>query len=319
MTTATDHPFAQRLAQLPDSRLLRADQPTGAPLMCMPEVEEQTEHYLAIEHGDSADRGMLTGALGGVAGLFCSAFSLAFYLDHRPEPALTTLLFALALFTIPFVWEVLRPMPLPILLNRRTRELYFEQEGEIYHTPWDGIAAATYAYGTVGPYTAGMRHAVLEALLHHYGHPQEQVVINLGSPIGKSLEMQLGFWEYLRTYMDNGPWFDQQGQPSDSPEFNQSLLAVRKRRGHWTRLQWRDIKEQYQANGGRNFLSGSDFVLLVGSLFLAPLNAIQNFTYAMAKRRARSQWPQMIRERLRADGPTNRLVDLESTISDTGV
>ena len=65
MTTATDHPFAQRLAQLADSRLLRADQPTGAPLMCMPEVEEQTEHYLAIEHGDSADRGMLTGALGG--------------------------------------------------------------------------------------------------------------------------------------------------------------------------------------------------------------------------------------------------------------
>ncbi|AVO52228.1 hypothetical protein [Ectopseudomonas mendocina] len=202
-------------------------------------------------------------------------------------------------------------MPLPILLNRRTRELYFEQEGEIYHTPWDVIAAATYAYGTVGPYTAGMRHAALEALLHRYGHPQEQVVINLGSPTGKSLEMQLGFWEYLRTYMDNGPWFDQKGQSSDSPEFNHSLLAARKRRGHWTRLQWRDIKEQYQANDGRNFLSGSDFVLLVGSLFLAPLNAIQNFTYAMAKRRARSQWPQMIRERLRADGPTSRLVDLE--------
>ena len=39
MTTATEHPFAQRLAQLPDSRLLRADQPTGTPLMCMPEVE----------------------------------------------------------------------------------------------------------------------------------------------------------------------------------------------------------------------------------------------------------------------------------------
>lgn len=311
MTTATDHPFAQRLAQLPDSRLLRADQPTGAALMCMPEVEEQTEHYLAIEHGDSADRGMWTGALGGVAGFFWGVFSLALYLDHRPEQALTTLLVGLAFFTVPFIWEVLRPMPLPILLNRRTRELYFEQEGEIYHTPWDGIAAATYAYGTVGPYTAGMRHAAFEALLHRYGHPQDQVVINLGSPTGKSLEMQLGFWEYLRAYMDNGPWFDQKGQSSDSPEFNHSLLAARKRRGHWTRLQWRDIKEQYQANDGRNFLSGSDFVLLVGSLFLAPLNAIQNFTYAMAKRRSRSQWPQMIRERLRADGPTSRLVDME--------
>jgi hypothetical protein len=106
-------------------------------------------------------------------------------------------------------------MPLPILLNRRTREQYFEQEGEVYHTPWDGIAAATYAYGTIGPYTAGMRHAALEALLHRYGHPQDQVVINLGSPTGKSLEMQLGFWEYLRAYMDNGPWFDEQGLHSD--------------------------------------------------------------------------------------------------------
>ncbi|MGE8503727.1 MAG: hypothetical protein ACN6P1_16000 [Pseudomonas sp.] len=318
MTTATDHPFAQRLAQLPDSRLLRADQPTGAPLMCMPEVEEQTEHYLAIEHGDSADRGMWTGALGGL-GCFLFIMAMIALLNGHTQSAAQAFFVATACTVIPFLLEILRPMPLPILLNRRTRELYFEQEGEIYHTPWDGIAAATYAYATVGPYTAGMRHAALEAMLHRYSHPQEQVVINLGSPTGKSLEMQLGFWEYLRAYMNNGPWFDQQGQPSDSPEFNQSLLAVRKHRGHWTRLQWRDIKEQYQANGGRNFLSGSDFVLLVGSLFLAPLNAIQNFTYALAKRRARSQWPQMIRERLRADGPTNRLVDLESTISDTGV
>ncbi|WP_313054565.1 hypothetical protein [Pseudomonas lopnurensis] len=202
-------------------------------------------------------------------------------------------------------------MPLPILLNRRTRELYFEQDDKLYHTSWDGIAAAAYAYGTVGPYTGGMRHAALEALLHRYGHPEEQVLLNLGSPIGKSLEMQLGFWEYLRAYIDNGPWFDEQGNSSDSPEFNQNLLAVRKRRGHWTRLQWRDIKEQYKASGGRNFLSASDFILLLGGIFLAPLNALQNFTYAIAKRRSRSQWPQLIRERLRADGPTSRLVDLE--------
>ncbi|MGE8499445.1 MAG: hypothetical protein ACN6O6_18235 [Pseudomonas sp.] len=311
MTNATEHPFAQRLAQLPDTRLLHADHPTGAQLMCMPEVEEQTEGYLAIEHADSADRGMWTGALGGGMAVIFGGFSFAFFLDGRPEPALAFLATICIAFLIPFIWEVFRPMPLPILLNRRNRELYFEQEGEIYHAPWDGIAAAAYAYGTVGPYTGGMHHAALEALLHRYGHIQEQVVINLGSPTGKSLDMQLGFWEYLRAYMDNGPWFDEQGRHTESPKFNQSLLAVRKRRGHWTRLQWRDIKEQYQASGGRNFLSGSDVVLLVGSLFLAPLNAMQNFTYAVAKRRSRSQWPQMIRERLRADGPTNRLVDLE--------
>src|SRR5690606_3863841 len=296
MTTATDHPFAQRLAQLPDSRLLRADQPTGAALMCMPEVEEQTEHYLAIEHGDSADRGMWTGALGGMAGFFWGVFSLALYLDHRPEQALTTLLVGLAFFTVPFIWEVLRPMPLPILLNRRTRELYFEQEGEIYHSPWDGIAAAAYAYGTVGPYTAGMRHAALEALLHRYGHPQDQVVINLGSPTGKSLEMQLGFWEYLRAYMDNGPWFDEQGRHSDSPEHLQAFQEVRNSKGQSVRLYWGLIKEEYKASKGRNFLSYADFMLLFGSMMLLPVRILQNFTYAMANRRSPSQWPQMIRE-----------------------
>ena len=144
MTEATAHPFAQRLARAPDSRLLRADQGTGADLMCMPEVEEQTEQYLAIEHGDSADRGMLTGALAGVGGVFLGGFSIAFYLDNRPEPALTCFLMAFACSVLPFLWEILRPMPLPILLNRRTRELY--------HTPWDGIAAAAYTFGTVGPW-----------------------------------------------------------------------------------------------------------------------------------------------------------------------
>ncbi len=277
----------------------------------MPEVEEQTEHYLAIEHGDSADRGMLTGALGGVGGTFWAIFAFALFLNHRPEPALNTLLLALALFAIPFIWEVLRPMPLPILLNRRTRELYFEQDGELYHTPWDGIAAAAYAYGTVGPYTAGMRHAALEALLHRYGHPEEQVLINLGSPIGKSLEMQLGFWEYLRAYMDNGPWFDENGHHSDSPQFSQSLQEVRNSKGQLVRLYWGLIKDEYRANKGRNFLSYADFMLLFGSMLLLPVRTLQNFTYRIAKRRSRSQWPRLIREPLRADGPTSRLVDLE--------
>ncbi|KFX68544.1 hypothetical protein TMS3_0118010 [Pseudomonas taeanensis MS-3] len=202
-------------------------------------------------------------------------------------------------------------MPLPILLNRRTRELYFEQDGELYHSPWDGIAAAAYSFGTVGPYTAGMRHAALEALLHRYGHPQEQVLINLGSPISKSLEMQLGFWEYLRTYMDKGPWFDAQGNHSESDAFIQSLLEVRKSKGQWARLHWGLLKKEYKANNGRNFLSYSDFALLLGGMLFSPFNTVQNFTYSIAKRRARSQWPTLVKERLRPDGPSNRLVDLE--------
>ncbi len=311
MTTEASRAFAQRFTQVPDSCLLQADKSTEAPLMCMPEVEEQTEHYLSLEHGESAGRGMWTGALGGGVLLIFGGFSIAFFLDGRTGPGWACLALISVALLVPFLLEIFRPMPLPILLNRRTRELYFEQDGELYHTPWDGIAAAAYLFDTVGLYTGGMRHAALEVLLHRYGHPEEQVVINLGSPISKSLEMQLGFWEYLRAYMDNGPWFDEHGRHSESPAFNQSLLDVRKRRGQWTRLQWRDIKEQYAANGGRNYLSASDVALLLGGALHAPINALQNLTYAIAKRRARTQWPAMIRERLRADGPTSRLVDLE--------
>jgi len=309
--TTPAHPFAQRLRQLPDCRLLRADQPTGAPLMCMPEVEAQTEHYLVIEHGESADRGMLTGALGGVLGILSCVMALISYSEGYGQDALENLLIALACFILPFLWEILRPMPLPILLNRRTRELYFEQDGQLYHTPWDGIAAAAHAFHTVGPHTGGMRHAALEVLLHRFGHPGEQVLINLGSPISKSLDMQLGFWEYLRAYMDNGPWFDQHGNHSNSNAFNQSLIDVRQSRGQSVRLYWGLIKDEYKANKGRNFLRYADFVLLFGSMLLLPVRILQNFTYTIAKRRAHKHWPALIRERLRPDGPTSRLVDLE--------
>ncbi|MFE1812751.1 hypothetical protein [Metapseudomonas otitidis] len=202
-------------------------------------------------------------------------------------------------------------MPLPILLNRRTRELYFEQDGELYHTPWDGIAAAAYPFDTVGLYTGGMRHAALEVLLNRYGHPEEQVVINLGSPIGKSLEMQLGFWEYLRAYMEHGPWFDEQGQRSDTPERVDELREMRSSKGQSVRLYWGLIKADYRVGNGYTFINYADVILLLGSILLLPVRTLQNFTYAIAKRRARTQWPALVRERLRADGPTSRLVDLE--------
>jgi len=311
VTTEAAGAFAQRFAQVADSRLLQADKSTEAPLMCMPEVEEQTEHYLSLEHGESADRGMWTGALGGGVLLIFGGFSIAFFLDGRTGPGWACLALISVALLVPFLLEIFRPMPLPILLNRRTRELYFEQDGELYHTPWDGIAAAAYPFDTVGLYTGGMRHAALEVLLHRYGHPEEQVVINLGSPISKSLEMQLGFWEYLRAYMDNGPWFDEHGRHSESPAFNQSLLEVRKTRGQWTRLHWGILKREYKAKQGRNFLGYDDVMLILLSALLSPVNALQNFTYAIAKRRARTQWPAPVRERLRADGPTSRLVDLE--------
>ena len=311
MTTPRPHPLAQRLAKALDAHPLQADQPTGAPLMCMPEVEEQTEHYLSIEHGDSADRGMLTGALGGMLGGFWIVMGLIAYIDGSTQLALKAFAVAVVCAVVPFLWEVIRPMPLPIVFNRRTREVYFEQDGELYHTAWDDIAAAAYSVSTVGPYTGRMGHAALEALLHRFGHPKETVLINLGSPLGKRLEMQLGFWEYLRAYMNNGPFFDEHGNNSNSREFAEIQQQVRNSKGQSVRLYWGLIKEAYKANNGRNFLSGGQLILLLGSVMLLPARASQNFTYAIAKRRSRSQWPKLIRERLDPNGPTTRLVDLE--------
>ncbi len=174
-------------------------------------------------------------------------------MDGRPESALTAFLIALGCFIPSFLWEIVRPLPLPILFNRRTREIYFEQEGQLYHSSWDGVAAAAYTFDTLGPYTGGMQHASLEVLLCRQGHPDEQVLVNLGSPLGKSLEMQLGFWEYLRAYMDNGPWFGEQGRPSESPAFNQSLLAVRQSKGQSVRLYWGDLSPKFRTMNSMRF------------------------------------------------------------------
>ncbi|WP_324709594.1 hypothetical protein [Pseudomonas citronellolis] len=309
MTESHSHPFEPRLRGASDSCLLHADQLTGVPLMSLPDVEEHTESYIAIKHGDSSFRGIPTGALGGILSVLSCGMALVRFSQGNTVDGLELLLIAVAIFLIPFLWEVLRPLPLPLVINRRTRELYYEQDGKLYHTPWDGIAAAAYEFATVGPNYGRMRHAALEVLMHRYGHPQERVIVPVGLPIGKRLSMQQGFWEYLRAFMDNGPWFDARGRHSESSEFNLSLV-INKRRTSLS-LDWMLLKEEYKANNGKNFLSATRFLLLLSGPLMFPIEIIQYFTYDVAKRRSHRQWPELVRERLRPDGPTTRLIDLE--------
>ncbi|WP_069865007.1 hypothetical protein [Pseudomonas humi] len=309
MTELYSHPLEPRLRGASDSCLLHADQPTGASLMSLPDVEEHTESYIAIKHGDSSFKGIPTGALGGLGSIFGLVTAWAAYLNRDWEWVTYCLLVGLISFIGPFLWEVLRPLPLPLVINRRTRELYYEQDGKLYHTPWDGITAAAYEFATVGLYYGRMRHAALEVLMHRYDHPQERVIVPLGLPIGKRLSMQQGFWEYLRAFMDNGPWFDARGRHSESPEFNLSLV-INKRRTSLS-LDWMLLKEEYKANNGKNFLSATRFLLLLSGPLMFPIEIIQYFTYDVAKRRSHRQWPELVRERLRPDGPTTRLIDLE--------
>ena len=310
MTEPRPHPFEPRLRGASDSCLLYADQPTGVPLMSLPDVEEHTDSYIAIKHGDSTFKGIPTGMIGGINGILGLVGALHSYTERDWEWVTYCLLFVLISLIGPFLWEILRPLPLPLVINRRTRELYYEQDGKLYHSPWDDITAAAYEFATVGPNYGRMRHAALEVLMHRYGHPQERVIVPLGLPIGKRLSMQQGFWEYLRAFMDNGPWFDEQGRHSESDALIRSLMDIDSH-GQPLSIFWEDVVERYKANKGRNFLEYSDVVGIVAAFFMAPTFAIRKFTYNIAKRRSRRQWPELIRERLRPDGPTTRLIDLE--------
>ncbi len=303
--------LADKLGGNSPSTILSADRPTGQQPMTLGDIEEHTESYLAVENGEGKYRGMLTGALAGVVGVGFLLFTFFFYFDGDMAWTIKSGLISLMSFLLPFLWEVLRPLPLPVLFNRRTRELYFEQDGELYHSPWDGIAAAAYEFHMVGPYTGGMRNAALEVLVHRFNQPEEQMLLSLGLPMGKSLDLQESFWEYLRSYMNNGPWFDEQGNNSASDAFAKSQLAVRYRAGQVLPFTWQQLQEKRRAAGGRNYLDYSSAVMLVCATLLYPMGAIQEFTYNIAKRRARSRWPDVVIERLREDGPTTRLIDLE--------
>ncbi len=218
------HQARTRFGQSP-SVLLRADEPTGEKPWEMFVTDEHTEHYLAIKTGGDSDRGMLTGALG-VGGVTVLLMCSILILSGNTDGILTGVILAAALFVIPFLWETRRPLPLPILFNRRTREVYFDHNGKLYHSPWDGIQALAGEFVMVGPHTGGMRNASLEILVRRLGEPDNALLVSLGLPMGKTLQMQKGFWEWLRAYMDNGPWFDENGQHSASDAYVKKMLSA---------------------------------------------------------------------------------------------
>lgn len=298
-----------RFGQAPNL-LLRANEPTGEKPWEMFVTDEHTEHYLAIKTGGDSDRGMLTGALG-VGGVTVLLMCSILILSGNTDGILTGVILAAALFVIPFLWETRRPLPLPILFNRRTREVYFDHNGKLYHSPWDGIQALAGEFVMVGPHTGGMRNASLEILVRRLGEPDNALLVSLGLPMGKTLQMQKGFWEWLRAYMDNGPWFDENGQHSASDAYVKKMLSAHTNPTGFLAYRRQRIAEKKEANEGKNYLEWTDAVLYLGHLLFFPMNWLQEFTYNIAKRRSCNRWPQIVTERLQPNGPTTRLLDLE--------
>ncbi|QVW26823.1 hypothetical protein KJF94_07780 [Pseudomonas hormoni] len=156
-----------------------------------------------------------------------------------------------------------------------------------------------------------MGNTSLEIMLNRFRDPGNSLMISLGSPIGKTLDMQKGFWEYIRAYMNNGPWFDERGNYSESDNFVKSQLNLNTKPSsflaHWRKT----IADKKTATNGKNYLSGMDALMLLGHIMFYPTHWIQGFTHNIAKRKSRNRWPTVVLERLQSDGPATRLIDIE--------
>ena len=296
----------------PSTVFLEAGKPTGEQPMELFITDEHTEHYLALQSGGDSGRGLWSGVLGGMGAIPSIGLGLFSFLQSgEPDGLFIMLWICIPPCMAAFLWETMRPLPLPILFNRRTREVYFDHDGELFHTPWDGISAVTNEFQLVGTHIGGMQSASLEIRVWKFEEPQTALMVSLGAPFGKSLEMQKGFWEYIRSYMNNGPYFDEQGNHSESDAFVKSQLAVRFKMSDSFKQTLAQLKQAKKDAGGRNYLTGSDVAKLIFEPMLYPLDRIQEFTYSIAKRRSRNRWPKVVSERLKADGPVTRLVDQE--------
>ncbi|MCK1793445.1 hypothetical protein [Pseudomonas violetae] len=290
--------------------ILEANKSTGEQPMELFITDEHTEHYLALQAGGDSDRGQFTG-LGGWIGLGGLGMAFLLMINEKWESVSTGLIMSAAFFLVPFLWETLRPLPLPILFNRRTREVYFDHDGDLYHAPWDGISAVASEFQLVGTQIGGMQNASLEIRMWKFEEPETALMVSLGPPFGKSLAMQKGFWEYIRSYMNNGPYFDEHGSHSESDSFVKSQLAVRPKMSDSFKHTLAQLKQAKKEAGGKNYLGASDVAKLIFEPMLYPQDRIQELTYSLAKRRSRNLWPKVVTERLKASGPTTRLVDLE--------
>ncbi|MFJ3262196.1 hypothetical protein ACIPK7_18260 [Pseudomonas sp. NPDC086581] len=291
--------------------ILKANEPTGQQPWEMFVTEEHTEQYLALKAGGETYLGMPTGAIGGVMVMIFAVSIIWMAVIGKWDAFAYVITLVIPLPTL-FIWEISQPLPLPILLNRRTREIYYDHEGELYHMPWDEAQAVACQFMSVGPHSGGMDNATLETVVRRFGDAEQALFISLSPPMGKSLEMQCGFWAWLQAYMDNGPWFDENGQHSESEVYVKEMVkAGQLRPRDWHKNTLCSIAEKQKARQDRRYFEWMDIATLTGEIIFYPMHWLQDFTYDVAKRRSRGQWPQLVKERLHPDGPTTRLADLE--------
>ncbi|ABI55396.1 DUF6708 domain-containing protein [Alkalilimnicola ehrlichii MLHE-1] len=286
---------------------LRPDRRAAAQPMQAGDVQDQTEHYLDITTGSS--RGLWTGFWGWGTLMGLVVMSPNFF--HGGERAVFALQVngAMAGVTLVFfLLEVFWPAALPLRFNRRTREVYFQDGKKLYHTPWDEAVAWLQETRQVTHHAGVNRLTPLQILLQRFQQPDEVIAVNLNLPMGHTAQTQAMLWEYLRCYMENGPWFDEQGRntPESTRQAVRKRFAQRNRTGKIDIELHRELVDMGIMTRDRMWFTNAFQAVMLPALVL------RDFVWQLAQRRAaRSQWHPLVRERCRADGPTSRLYDIE--------
>ncbi|WP_355661604.1 DUF6708 domain-containing protein [Halomonas salifodinae] len=301
--------LSQRLGLADELVVLSPRRRAARQPMQLGEVQDQTEQYLDLSSGAEEGKGIFTGIWGMLAIYMFLVMSPVIFQDW--EGALYVFTTAAIMFGITlavFLLEVFWPSSSPIRFNRRTREIYFQDKDKLYHVPWDEAVAWMQETRTVTQYTGAMTETPLELLLQRYGHPEEVIALRLNLPMGRTAEIQGMFWEYLRCYMEKGPWFDEQGNPLSTSNREEALEGYRRRQKKATL----DLKHYRKLVQDGVFSPGRARVRILGAAFFYPCLFIRDITAKYARQRAASnQWHPLVKERCRPDGPTTRLYDLE--------
>lgn len=160
----------------------------------------------------------------------------------------------------------------------------------------------------VTQYTGAMTETPLELLLQRHGHPDEVIALRLNLPMGRTAELQGMFWEYLRCYMEKGPWFDEQGNTIATS--NRDAVLTHYRRKH---KQAKIDTDHYVELVRLGIMSrGRMRATMAYDAFMLPGTFLRDLTAKYARQRAaKNQWHPLVKERCRPDGPTTRLYDLE--------
>src|SRR5690554_1803208 len=305
----------QKLGQAYQQKFFRTEQ-LSPPLkrfrvypQTLDEIDQENEIFLDFKTVEEEQYGgwFSTGMLGPILVLIVTPFFMIFnqHLDiiEKLQASAATFGIMLLIMGLPGTMEILKPLPAPWRFNRRTREVYaLDESGQLYHAPWDNIQAYL-STGTVFiPKGGSMSAAVLEVQLHRFGDPHYKLNISLGLTLGGQRYDKLRLWEYLCTYMNQGPGFETlemaiaAGKPIFEPDSGlYNVLSPEERQ---------KAREEFN----RSFIVRLFALWEKYSLILN----LQRWAYRRALRRPRKHaWPEVVLERCRPDGPTTRLVDIE--------